>query len=92
MEDVRHGELGEVVEVDTATVNTPFCGRTGGRRRTLIPAQEEFQVEINGKEKAHHSQASRRVVEFGRFGGRLIINKKMLRKRVSILEQFQFQV
>ena len=39
MEDVRHGELGEVVEVDTATVNT------------LIPAQEEFIVEINQEKK-----------------------------------------
>ena len=75
MEDVRHGELGEVVEVDTATVNTLFVVEQEDGEELLVPAQEEFIVEINQEKKAHHSRASRRIVEFGRFGGRLIINK-----------------
>ena len=47
MEDVRHGELGEVVEVDTTTVNTLFVVEQEDGEELLIPAQEEFIVEIN---------------------------------------------
>ena len=51
MEDVRHGELGEGVEVDTATVNTLFVVEQEDGEELLIPAQEEFIVEINQEKK-----------------------------------------
>ena len=51
MEDVRHGELGEVVEVDTTTVNTLFVVEQEDGEELLIPAQEEFIVEINQEKK-----------------------------------------
>ena len=51
MEDVRHGELGEVVEVDTTTVNTLFVVEQEDGEELLIPAQEEFIVEINPEKK-----------------------------------------
>lgn len=51
MEDVRHSELGEVVEVDTATVNTLFVVEQEDGEELLIPAQEEFIVEINQEKK-----------------------------------------
>jgi len=73
MEDVRHGELGEVVEVDTTTVNTLFV--VGGRRRTPHSCTGRIYSGNQSGKEAHHSRASRRIVEFGRFGGRLIINK-----------------
>ena len=51
MEDGRHGELGEVVEVDTATVNTLFVVEQEDGEELLVPAQEEFIVEINQEKK-----------------------------------------
>ena len=48
MEDVRHGELGEVV---TATVNTLFVVEQEDGEELLVPAQEEFIVEINQEKK-----------------------------------------
>ena len=51
MEDVRHGELGEVVEVDTTTVNTLFVVEQEDGEELLVPAQEEFKVEINQEKK-----------------------------------------
>ena len=51
MEDVRHGELGEVVEVDTTTVKTLFVVEQEDGEELLIPAQEEFIVEINQEKK-----------------------------------------
>ena len=51
MEDVRHCELGEVVEVDTTTVNTLFVVEQEDGEELLIPAQEEFIVEINQEKK-----------------------------------------
>lgn len=46
VEDVRHGQLGEVVEVDTSTVNTLFVIEKAGEE-LLLPAQEEFIVNID---------------------------------------------
>ena len=51
MKDSRHGELGEVVEVDTATVNTLFVVEQADGEELLVPAQEEFIVEINQEKK-----------------------------------------
>ena len=53
----------------------PFCGRTGGRRRTPHSCTGRIYSGNQSGKEAHHSRASRRIVEFGRFGGRLIINK-----------------
>ncbi|MDE5700869.1 ribosome maturation factor RimM [uncultured Bacteroides sp.] len=46
MEDVNHGNLGEVTGVDTTTINTLFVVDHQGEE-LLIPAQEEFIVDIN---------------------------------------------
>ena len=51
MEGVRHGELGAVVEVDTTTVNTLFVVEQEDGEELLVPAQEEFIVEINQEKK-----------------------------------------
>ena len=50
MEDTRHGLLGEVAEVDTATVNTLFVVEKDGEE-LLVPAQEEFIVGIDQRRK-----------------------------------------
>lgn len=44
--DVHAGELGKVVQVDNQTVNTLFVVE-GPKGECLIPAQEEFIVEID---------------------------------------------
>lgn len=49
LEDVNHGLLGEVVDVDTTTINTLFVVECGDEE-LLIPAQEEFILEINQEE------------------------------------------
>lgn len=46
VEDVHHGALGEVVDVDNSTVNTLFVIEQNGEE-LLLPAQEEFIVEID---------------------------------------------
>lgn len=46
VEDVKHGVLGEVADVDTSTVNTLFVVEREGDE-LLIPAQEEFIVGID---------------------------------------------
>lgn len=43
VEDVQHGALGEIVDVDTTTINTLFVVEQQGDE-LLIPAQEEFIV------------------------------------------------
>nr|WP_302829247.1 ribosome maturation factor RimM [uncultured Bacteroides sp.] len=50
MEEVHHGKLGEVTEVDTSTINTLFVVDYNGEE-LLIPAQEEFIVDIDQKHK-----------------------------------------
>lgn len=51
MEDVHHGALGEVVEVDNATVNTLFVVEQEDGEELLVPAQEEFIVEIDQQKR-----------------------------------------
>lgn len=46
VEDVNHGKLGKVVDVDTSTVNTLFVIEHDGEE-LLLPAQEEFIVGID---------------------------------------------
>lgn len=50
VEDVNHGELGRVVDVDTSTINTLFVIEQDGEE-LLLPAQEEFIVGIDQKRK-----------------------------------------
>lgn len=50
MEDVHHGLLGEVVDVDITTVNTLFVVEQEGEE-LLVPAQEEFILGIDQEKK-----------------------------------------
>lgn len=47
MEDVDHGTLGEVVEIDNSTVNTLFVVERPDGEELLIPAQEDFIVGVD---------------------------------------------
>jgi 16S rRNA processing protein RimM len=50
MEDVQHGALGEIVDVDTTTVNTLFVVEKDGEE-LLVPAQEAFIVGVDQEQK-----------------------------------------
>lgn len=50
MEEIHHGYLGDVTEVDTSTLNTLFVVDYNGEE-LLIPAQEEFITDIDQKHK-----------------------------------------
>ena len=50
MEEVHHGILGEVTDVDTSTINTLFVVDCQGEE-LLVPAQEEFIIDIDQKHK-----------------------------------------
>ncbi|NDV84484.1 ribosome maturation factor RimM [Bacteroides sp. 51] len=50
MYDVHAGELGEVIDVDQTTVNVLFVIKYG-KEELLVPAQEEFIVEIDQMHK-----------------------------------------
>lgn len=51
MKDIHHGLLGEVIEVDTLTINTLFVVNQPDGEELLVPAQEEFIVGIDQKQK-----------------------------------------
>ena len=50
MEETHHGKLGEITDVDTSTINTLFVVDHQGEE-LLVPAQEEFIVDIDQKHK-----------------------------------------
>lgn len=50
MEEVHHGYLGEIIEVDNTTINTLFIVNYGDEE-LLIPAQEDFIVSMDQKHK-----------------------------------------
>ena len=50
MADVQHGALGEMVDVDTTTVNTLFVVEKDGEE-LLVPAQEAFIVGVDQEQK-----------------------------------------
>lgn len=50
MTDIHHGFLGKIIDVDTTTVNTLFVVEYN-ETELLVPAQEDFIVNINQKEK-----------------------------------------
>lgn len=50
IEDAKHGELGEVTEVDNTTINTLFVVDHQGEE-LLIPAQEDFILNIDRQQR-----------------------------------------
>ncbi len=50
MEEIHHGHLGEVTDVDTSTLNTLFVVDHDGEE-LLVPAQEAFVTDIDRKHK-----------------------------------------
>ena len=50
-EDVQHGHLGELVDVDESTVNTLFVVERPNGEELLIPAQETFIEDINHEQR-----------------------------------------
>lgn len=50
IEEIHHGQLGTVTEVETSTINTLFVVDHQGEE-LLIPAQEEFITDIDRKHK-----------------------------------------
>ncbi|MBP6064798.1 ribosome maturation factor RimM [Bacteroides sp.] len=50
MEDLHHGPLGEIVDVDTTTMNTLFVVDKEGEE-LLVPAQEAFIVGVDQEQK-----------------------------------------
>lgn len=50
VEEVHHGKLGEITDVDTSTINTLFVIDRNGEE-LLIPAQEELIVDLDQKHK-----------------------------------------
>lgn len=50
VEDTHHGKLGEVIDVDTTTINTLFVVSRPDDE-LLIPAQEEFIINIDEKRR-----------------------------------------
>lgn len=50
VEEVHHGHLGEVTDVDDSTINTLFVVDFQGKE-LLIPAQEEFIVGMDAKHR-----------------------------------------
>ena len=50
MEDIHHGLLGEVTDVDNTTVNTLFIVSQGDEE-LLVPAQEEFILGIDQEQR-----------------------------------------
>lgn len=50
IKDINKGEIGKVTDVDDSTINTLFVVDHKGTE-VLIPAQEDFMVELNRKKK-----------------------------------------
>ncbi len=49
-EDITHGTIGEIIDVDDSTINTLFVINNGGNE-LLVPVQEDFIVEIDDKNR-----------------------------------------
>lgn len=50
VEDVNHGDLGQIVDIDDATMNVLFIIEKDGEE-ILLPAHEEFIVDFDRKKK-----------------------------------------
>ena len=51
VEDVNHGDLGEIVAVDDSTMNVLFSIETPDGEEILLPAHEEFMVKLEKKKR-----------------------------------------
>ena len=51
LEDIHHGCLGTVVDVDDATINVLFVIEKEDGSEILLPAHEEFRLNIDHKKK-----------------------------------------
>ena len=51
VEDVNHGELGEIVAVDDSTMNVHFLPLRKGGEELLLPAHEEFITKLDKKKR-----------------------------------------
>ncbi|MDR0745145.1 MAG: ribosome maturation factor RimM [Mediterranea sp.] len=51
MREIHAGDLGEIIDIDDTTVNVLFVVKLG-EKELLVPAQEEFIVEIDQMHKA----------------------------------------
>lgn len=51
VEDVHHGELGVISDIDTSTINTLFVIERQGGEDLLIPAHEEFILGMDQEER-----------------------------------------
>lgn len=49
--DIHHGQLGKIVDVNDATINTLFVVKRDGDDELLIPAQEELILTIDPKKQ-----------------------------------------
>ena len=50
VEEIRHGELGLITDVDDSTINTLFVIDHNGKE-LLVPAQEEFILKMDEKKR-----------------------------------------
>lgn len=50
VEDINHGDLGQIVDIDDATMNVLFIIEKDGEE-ILLPAHEEFIVDLDRKKK-----------------------------------------
>lgn len=50
VEDINHGDLGQIVDIDDATMNVLFIIEKDGEE-ILLPAHEEFIIELDRKKK-----------------------------------------
>ena len=51
MEDINHGVIGKIIDVDTTTINTLFVVEQEDGEELLIPAQEEFIAGIDAENR-----------------------------------------
>lgn len=51
VDDVHHGTLGVIIDVDDTTMNVLFVIETEGGEEILLPAHEEFILDIDHKKK-----------------------------------------
>lgn len=51
IDDIHHGKLGKILDVDTSTINTLFIIERQGAENLLIPAHEEFILGIDQEKR-----------------------------------------
>ena len=51
IDDIHHGKLGKILDVDPSTINTLFIIERQGAENLLIPAHEEFILGIDQEKR-----------------------------------------